>query len=59
MSDMTAMRVSHTLDSSLDSVNRAEEVATLALERRKRYVDAVRAATSPRDRKSTRLNSSH
>lgn len=28
MSDMTAMRVSHTLDSSLDSVNRAEEVAT-------------------------------
>lgn len=25
---MTAMRVSHTLDSSLDSVNRAEEVAT-------------------------------
>lgn len=28
MTDMTAMRVSHTLDSSLDSVNRAEEVAT-------------------------------
>lgn len=28
MTDMTAMRVSHTLDSSLDSVNRAEEVAS-------------------------------
>jgi len=28
MSDMTAMRGSHTLESSLESVNRAEEVAT-------------------------------
>lgn len=28
MTDMTAMRVSHSLESTLDSVNRAEEVAT-------------------------------
>src|SRR3954452_18699978 len=28
MSDMTAMRVSHSLESTLDSVNRAEEVAS-------------------------------